>query len=71
MGHVAGSSLPAFAKCAVLVAVLAGTLLFAALGVAGRLPAGVVSEGVAIAAATAASALSPTFKGPRAPRSAR
>ena len=71
MGHVAGLSLHTLAKGVVLVVVLAGTLLCAVLGAAGRLPAGMMSEAVSLAASTAASALSPTLKGLRAPRAAR
>jgi hypothetical protein len=67
MGHL-GESFQGYAKVALLAVVLCLTLAGAALGAAGRLPGGRVSEAVAVAVNTAASTLSPSLKGARAPR---
>lgn len=64
MGHIAGS-LQGCAKAVLLALVFCITLAGAALGAAGRLPAGLVSEAVAIAASTAAGTITPALKGLR------
>jgi hypothetical protein len=71
MGHMLGGSSQGRAKAALLAFVLCVSLAGAALGAAGRLPAGVVSEAVAIAASTTASTLAPAANGPHRSHASR